>query len=112
MEKISVLTKTDKVCPCIFPEGTRSKDGNLGEFHSAALKLICRLTDIPIVSIALDGGFNFSNIYSLINESSKFSYKLKVLSVYPKPKDKTEVNNLISKIKIEIDNQLKIWRNI
>ena len=42
MEKISVLTKTDKVCPCIFPEGTRSKDGNLGEFHSAALKLICR----------------------------------------------------------------------
>ena len=111
MEKISVLTKTDKVCLCIFPEGTRSKNGNLGEFHSAALKLICRLTDIPVVSIALDGGFNFSNIYSLINESSKFSYKLKVLSIYPKPKGKTEVNDLISKIKIEIDNQLKIWRN-
>jgi len=111
MQNLAALTKVDKVCPVIFPEGTRSKDGKLGEFHSAAVKLICRLTDLPVVSVALDGGFNFSNIHSFINASSDISYKLKVMSIYPKPKGKTEVNNLMRDIKEEINTQLTAWRN-
>jgi 1-acyl-sn-glycerol-3-phosphate acyltransferase len=110
-EKLAALAESNKVCPVIFPEGTRSRDGKLGVFHSAALKLICRFTDLPIVSVALDGGFNFSNIYGFINASSKITYRLKVLNVYSSPEDKAGVNTLIDKIRTEIDLQLSKWRN-
>lgn len=111
IEKMVELTKKENVCPVIFPEGTRSKDGKLGNFHSAALKLICRMTNLPIVSVALDGGFNFSNVYGFINASSKITYRIKALSVYPNPNGKEEVNKLILNIKEEINSQLENWRN-
>lgn len=40
----------------IFPEGTRSKSSNLGEFKKGALKLATK-TDVPIVPIVLDGTY-------------------------------------------------------
>ncbi|MFL0252246.1 lysophospholipid acyltransferase family protein [Clostridium neuense] len=40
----------------IFPEGTRSKRSELGEFKKGALKLATK-TDVPIVPIVLDGTY-------------------------------------------------------
>ncbi len=39
-----------------FPEGTRSRTGNLGSFHSGAFSLALR-TGVPLVPIALDGSY-------------------------------------------------------
>ncbi len=42
----------------IFPEGTRSRDGELGEFKRAgALTLIKAASDLPIVPTAIDGAW-------------------------------------------------------
>jgi 1-acyl-sn-glycerol-3-phosphate acyltransferase len=41
----------------IFPEGTRSLDGELGEFRDGAFKLACDC-DVPVVPIVLDGTFD------------------------------------------------------
>jgi 1-acyl-sn-glycerol-3-phosphate acyltransferase len=38
----------------IYPEGTRSTDGNIGEFRSGALRLACEC-GVPIVPVALTG---------------------------------------------------------
>jgi 1-acyl-sn-glycerol-3-phosphate acyltransferase len=38
----------------IYPEGTRSTDGNIGEFRSGALRL-ARECGVPIVPVALTG---------------------------------------------------------
>jgi len=38
----------------VFPEGTRSRDGRLGRFHSGAFQLAARL-GVPVVPIALCG---------------------------------------------------------
>ncbi|MFC5370802.1 lysophospholipid acyltransferase family protein [Arcanobacterium bovis] len=39
----------------IFPEGTRARDGQLGEFKPGAAALAIK-TDVPIVPLALEGG--------------------------------------------------------
>ncbi len=44
----------DGYSAAIFPEGTRSKDGTVGEFKSGAFK-IAQKTGAPIVPVALDG---------------------------------------------------------
>jgi 1-acyl-sn-glycerol-3-phosphate acyltransferase len=43
-------------CVSIFPEGTRSTDGRLGEFHGGAL-VAARRTGVPIVPAAIRGAF-------------------------------------------------------
>lgn len=40
----------------IFPEGTRSKDGNLGEFKKGSLKLATK-SKVPIVPVAIDKAY-------------------------------------------------------
>ena len=49
--------KTDKVSIGIFPEGTRSKDGNLQEFKPGAFK-IAEKAGCPIVVCSMRGTFN------------------------------------------------------
>lgn len=39
---------------CIFPEGTRSKDGTLGEFKGGSLKM-AQKANVPIVPVAITG---------------------------------------------------------
>jgi 1-acyl-sn-glycerol-3-phosphate acyltransferase len=39
-----------------FPEGTRSRDGDLGKFHSGAFALALR-TGVPLVPVTLEGSF-------------------------------------------------------
>ena len=39
-----------------FPEGTRSRTGDLGKFHSGAFSLALR-TGVPLVPISLDGSY-------------------------------------------------------
>lgn len=41
----------------IFPEGTRSRDGEVGEFKGGAFK-IAQKTGAPVVPVALDGTYN------------------------------------------------------
>lgn len=41
---------------CIFPEGTRSKNGVLGEFKKGSLKLATR-AKAPIIPVAIDGTY-------------------------------------------------------
>lgn len=40
----------------IFPEGTRSKDGKVGEFKKGSLKLATK-AKVPVVPVAIDGAF-------------------------------------------------------
>jgi len=40
----------------IFPEGTRSKTGELAEFHSGAFAL-CLRAEVPLVPVAVDGSY-------------------------------------------------------
>lgn len=49
----------------VFPEGTRSKDGNLQEFKPGALKLATKAA-VPMVPVAISGSINMMKKGSLI----------------------------------------------
>jgi len=51
-EMIEHLERED--CLCVFPEGTRSRDGRLGEFKGGAL-IAARRTHAPVVPVAIEG---------------------------------------------------------
>ncbi len=110
--KLSKLAQKEDICPLIFPEGTRSKTGKLGKFYNAAFRILCKNTNLPVLSIALDGGHLFSRLYNVFNISSNIELKAKILSLYNHPANKTEADSLLSNIQKELNTQLSIWNNI
>ncbi len=47
-------------CVAIYPEGTRSRDGSLGEIKGGAL-LAARMGKVPIVPVGISGGYRMMN---------------------------------------------------
>lgn len=54
----------------IFPEGTRSRDGQIGEFKAGALKLGTKAA-VPIVPIAINGSINMMKKNSWLIQPAK-----------------------------------------
>lgn len=111
LTKLSNLTFKDNVCPLIFPEGTRSKTGKLGKFHSAAFRILCKNTEMPVLCIALDGGYKLSRLYNVFNLSSEVNLKLKFVSIDAHPESKEETDELLTKLHMRIESQLNSWKD-
>ncbi|WP_432800374.1 lysophospholipid acyltransferase family protein [Poriferisphaera sp. WC338] len=56
MEDLRQRLTNDKVGYVIFPEGTRSRDGELGKFKAGIGMLVCD-TDVPITPCWIDGAW-------------------------------------------------------
>ncbi|WP_061320298.1 lysophospholipid acyltransferase family protein [Clostridium botulinum] len=93
----------------IFPEGTRSRGENLGEFKKGSMKLGIK-AGVPIVPIAIDGTYN------VLEANGK---KIKAADVdliicppiYPNELSKEEQNNLSVTIRDVIQKELERTRN-
>jgi 1-acyl-sn-glycerol-3-phosphate acyltransferase len=98
-------------CPVVFPEGTRSRDGQVGTFYAGAIRTILNGASLPIVSVALDGGYRFAEIRQLATRARGAYYRIRVLSVYPAPRTKWEVRDTLAACQEEIRSQLESWRS-
>ena len=59
-------------CVAIYPEGTRTHDGRIGEFKGGAV-LAARMGKVPIVPIGIDGA------YRLLSRHMKFPWPAKLV---------------------------------
>lgn len=102
--------KNSKLIPVIFPEGTRSKDGNLGTFHSAGFRRFLNNTPLPVAVCALDGGYKISSLRKIVKSLNGGAYRLKILKIYPAPQNKEEQVKILEEGKALIQEQLNRWR--
>ena len=97
----SVLKKGRNIL--IFPEGTRSRDGKLGDFKQTFTLLACEL-NIPIVPVAIKGAFE------AFPRGKKLPYPFKKIAVNylpainPDGKSREELTELV---KTAIENELQ-----
>lgn len=103
------IKDTDGI-PVIFPEGTRSKDGRLGTFHSAGFRRFLNNAPLPVAVCALDGGYRISSIFKIAGSLKGGAYKLKILKIYPAPQNKEEQVKILEEGKQLIQTQLDKWR--
>ena len=99
-----------KQIPIIFPEGTRSKSGELGTFYAAGFRRLCDATNLPVVVCALEGGYKINKLDEILRNIHHGSYKIKIVGIFPAPKGKTEQTDLLVKGKALIQAQLDEWR--
>ena len=98
------------ICPVVFPEGTRSRTGRVNEFYTGAVRIILEQAPIPVLSVALDGGYRLSTLRQLLRNLRGAHYRVKPLTLYPAPKGKREISELLVRIRAEIEAQVREWR--
>lgn len=92
----------------VFPEGTRSKSHNLGEFKKGSMKMATKTT-VPIVPIVLDNTFKVFEENNGQLKSAKVSMSiLKPINV--KELTKEEKNNLAEIVREKIEAELNILK--
>ncbi len=103
-------SKEQNFVPVLFPEGTRSRDGNVGKFYTAGFRTLTEASGLPVVACAVDGGWRIADLKGLLKNIHKGSYRLKVLKVFPCPHGKEECQAVLDETKTLIEQQLVEWR--
>lgn len=85
MEEVKKQLK-DGVCTVIFPEGTRTKDGQVGRFKRGAFQIALDL-ELPIIPISLSG------CYEVLPKGAPFVYRRPVRMYVGEPIDITKFEN-------------------
>ncbi|AEE17251.1 lysophospholipid acyltransferase family protein [Treponema brennaborense] len=96
--------------PVIFPEGTRSRDGNLGSFYAAGFRRLLDRAPMPVAVCALDGGYKVSTLDGIMRKLHNGLYHVKILKIYPAPTSKQEQMRILEESKVLIQRQLDEWR--
>lgn len=82
--------KVDKTIPAVFPEGTRSRTGELGVFHSAGFRKILEVDALPVLVVAVDGGREVAKLKGFFANFGKTPYSATYLGLLPPPTSKRE----------------------
>ncbi|AUN16535.1 1-acyl-sn-glycerol-3-phosphate acyltransferase [Clostridium botulinum] len=93
----------------IFPEGTRSRGENLGEFKKGSMKLGIKAR-VPIVPIAINGTYNVLEANGRKIKAADVDLII-CPPIYPNELSKEEQNNLSATIKDIIQKELEKARN-
>lgn len=101
-----------KQVPILFPEGSRTRDGNVGKFFSAGFRQLTESTGLPVVVCALDGGWKLRDLRKLMTNLKHGCYRVKVLRVYEPPKTKEECNKILEESKLLMQQQIEYWRQL
>lgn len=96
--------------PILFPEGTRTKTGDVGKFYSAGFRKLNETTKLPIAVCALDGGYQIRDLSHVMRKLKNGCYRVKVLKVYPSPSTREEEAKILSESRLLIQEQLDKWR--
>jgi len=99
--------KTEGTIPVIFPEGTRSRTGALGTFHSAGYRKILEVEPLPVLVVAVDGGWQVAKLGDFFKRFGKTEYSARFLAVLPAPANRKESLATLEKARELIEKSLE-----
>lgn len=77
--------RREATVPVVFPEGTRSRTGELGVFHAAGARKILDVEPLPVLVVAVDGGWDVSNLAEFMASFGRKPYRIRFIEVLPAP---------------------------
>lgn len=105
---MAVTAQERGVSVVIFPEGTRSRDGTLGEFKRAGSVMLLRSADqLPVVPMAIDGAWRLLAHNML---PVPFGVKVRVRFGDPIPRSPDDADAVLDQAEAFIARTLEEWR--
>ena len=102
--------KADGTIPVVFPEGTRSRTGFLGVFHSAGFRKIQEIDALPTLVVAVDGGWKVAKLRDFFRNFGKTEYSARFLALLPASANKKESLSVLDKSRELIEKSLEETR--
>ena len=102
---------SNKWNPVIFPEGTRSKTGELGKFFSAGFRRIADTSKLPVAVCVVDDGWKINDILHVMENMHKINYRAKLLKVFPPALTKEDQVTVLEQARALMQEQLDKWRS-
>jgi 1-acyl-sn-glycerol-3-phosphate acyltransferase len=112
LDRFARHCKETGACPVIFPEGTRSRDGRLGQFHTGGLKRVLATESIPLVVVAMEGGWHIHGLKGVMKNLKGSHYRVRIVGVIPAPKTRQEIVAAAEKSHDMIAEVLAEWRAV
>lgn len=110
MEKFGNRVLERNQIPVLFPEGTRTKDGQVGKFYSAGFRKLTETTNLPVVVCALEGGYKLRDLTKIFTNLKKGCYRVKILKCYDAPQTKEDCIAILDEARVLIQQQVDEWR--
>lgn len=97
-------------CAVVFPEGTRSRTGDMGAFQAAGVRMVLDQGPLPIVVVAMDGAWKMATVKDYFSRAPK-RIRVKILGTLPAPTTKDETKQALTQTREMIAGQLEAWRS-
>ncbi len=110
LDRFSRNCRLRGACPVIFPEGTRSPDGELGHFHTGGLKRVLATESLPLVVLALDGGWRIRGVKDVLRNLKGSGYRIKILGVIEAPEGRQAMVAAAKASEEMVRKALEAWR--
>jgi 1-acyl-sn-glycerol-3-phosphate acyltransferase len=109
VKRFSVRTHKMGHSPVIFPEGTRSRTGELMEFKTGGLRTIAEGSPLPIVVVAVDGGHTIRSM-KVLRKGGGAYYRARVVGTLAPAPGKKEMMSMLENARQMIDANMTEWR--
>lgn len=111
MRTLDILARRTRlgICPVIFAEGTRSRTGEVLPFQAGAVRRVLAAAPIPIVAVAIDGGYRFSRLFDLSATAKNAVFRVRIVGVFPVDGDKSSVTNAVHASEDAVRAQIDEW---
>ncbi len=109
IENLALRSPKEDLCPTIFPEGTRSKDGRVKKFFTGGTRRILDISPMPVVALAMDGGWKLRDVVGLFKNARNSIFHMKVVKVFESPKSRAEGKQILEEAEQLIRAQVEIW---
>ncbi len=80
------------------------------DFQAGAVRIILEAAPMPVLSVAVDGGYSISKVWRILANLRGTLYRVKPLTLYPAPQGKKATGELLARIQAEISTQVEEWR--
>lgn len=93
----------------IFPEGTRSRTGELGEFKEAGARhLLKAASELPVITAVVDGSWRLHKMFPV-----SFGTRVRIRFGAPRLREKgEELAEIVARARVEIAETLDRWRSL
>ncbi len=104
----------------VFPEGTRSRDGELGKFHAAGLVELLRgagpqgAANLRVVPVSIDGTWRAATLGGIFRELPGATVRVRIGEPLPapSPEDDKPARELVARIRDDCVATLAHWRAV
>jgi 1-acyl-sn-glycerol-3-phosphate acyltransferase len=103
-------SRREGTIPVVFPEGTRSRTGELGTFHSAGYRKILDVEKLPILVMTIDGGWEVAKLSQFMKNFGRLPYHAEYTALLPAPAGKRDALALLETSRSLIETSLKEYR--